>query len=109
MGKAERVKGHAFERKLRQEFRELGYKDCETSRYANKKLDDAKVDLTDTGEWSVQAKAMGKQPSFRPILDSMPKDDNINLVFHKMPYKEDIVVMSKSDFYKIVQKINQPK
>lgn len=102
MGKAERVKGHRYEQQIAKEMRELGYKDCETSRYVSKKLDDAKVDLAGL-PFNVQCKAYKKQPSFRPILNEMPNEERINTIFHKMPYKEDIVVMTKKDFYKLLQ------
>ena len=85
MGKAQRVKGHSYEREIVKEMRGLGY-DCDTSRYANRKLDDAKVDIAGL-PFNIQCKAYKKQPSFRPILDEMPQEEKINTVFHKMPYK----------------------
>lgn len=108
-GKTSRTKGHNFERSLRQEFRELGFENCETSRYANRKLDDACVDLTDTGCFSVQAKAYKNQPNFRKELDKMPQDSNYNLIFHKKPYEKDIVVMYKEDFYEIAKMLKAEK
>ena len=44
-GKTSRRKGHDYERAIRKEFRQLGWKYCETSRYASKAIDDAKIDL----------------------------------------------------------------
>lgn len=99
-----RNKGNAYERKLAKEFRELGFVNCKTSRYESKMLDDLKVDLTNTGFFNVQAKAVERlSPTHHDILESMPKDSNYNVIFHKRNRKGDIVVMSKDDFYELVQ------
>lgn len=102
-GKTSRTKGHDFERKIAQEMRDLQFENCETSRYANRKLDDACVDLTCTSPFSIQCKAYKNQPNFRTELDKMPDDENYNLIFHKQPYKKDIVVLYKEDFYEIIK------
>jgi len=97
-------KGSAYERKLAIEFREFGFNDCKTSRFESKMLDDAGVDLTNTGVFSVQAKAVERlAPSYHDILSSMPNDNNYNLIFHKRNRKGEVVVMSKEDFYDIMQ------
>lgn len=44
-GKANRRKGHEYERKWAKIFRDLGYNYCKTSRQASRLLDDSKVDL----------------------------------------------------------------
>lgn len=108
-GKTSRTKGHNFERQVAKEMRGLGFNDCETSRYANRKLDDACVDLTETGCFSIQCKAYKNQPNFRTELDKMPEDSNYNLVFHKAPRKRDLVVMYKEDFYEIIQMLKSEK
>jgi len=110
MSKANRDKGHRYERLLAEEFRELGFDKCKTSRYASRMLDDAKVDLYGTEPYNVQAKAYdSNQPNFRNILDEMPKDDNYNVVFHKVKRKEDIVVMKKSDFYALIKHLHKAR
>lgn len=99
-----RNKGNSYERKLAEEFRSMGFSKCKTSRYESKMLDDMKVDLTNTGFFNVQAKAVERlSPGYHDILKSMPKDTNYNLVFHKRNRKGDVVVMSKEDFYEIVE------
>lgn len=40
-----RRKGHNFERKWATFFKKIGYKNCQTSRYASRLLDNCKVDL----------------------------------------------------------------
>ena len=98
-----RNKGNSYERKLAKEWREFGFK-TKTSRYESKMLDDMKVDLTNTGFFNVQAKAVERlSPSYHEILDSMPKDNNYNVIFHKRNRKGEVVVMTKEDFYELVQ------
>lgn len=104
LGKANKGKGSRYERQLAQEFRDLGYKDCKTSRYASRALDDAKVDLYGL-PMNIQAKYYdSNQPNFRKVLDEMPDDKLTNLVFHKVSRKKDIVVMWKEDYYKLIKK-----
>ena len=85
MGKINaKAKGSAYERKLAKEFRDFGFEDCKTSRFESKMLDDLGVDLTHTGFFNVQAKAVEKLGSYHDILASMPQDDNnYNTIFHK--------------------------
>ena len=98
-----RSKGTSYERKLAKEWREFGF-NTKTSRYESKMLDDMKVDLTNTGIFNIQAKAVERlSPSYHDILDSMPKDNNYNCIFHKRNRKGEVVVMTKEDFYDIVQ------
>ena len=44
-GQRSRRKGHDYERKIRLEFRQYGWKYCQTSRYASKLIDDNKIDM----------------------------------------------------------------
>jgi len=105
-GKTARRKGHDYERKIRKEFIELGYIDCNTSRYESLKLDAQKVDLTNTGIFYVQCKAVERGINYHKLLESMPKSKKINSVFHKKDRKE-IVSIYKEDFYKIIKLINE--
>ena len=99
-----RNKGNSYERKLAKEFRDMGFDKCKTSRYESKMLDDMKVDLTHTGFFNVQAKAVEKlSPTYHDILASMPKDTNYNTIFHKRNRKGEVVVMTKEDFYEILE------
>lgn len=97
-------KGSAYERKLAIEFRGLGFEDCKTSRFESKMLDDLGVDLTNTGCFNVQAKAVERMTkSYHDILSSMPRDNNYNTIFHKRNRKGEVVVMTKEDFYEILE------
>lgn len=107
-------KGSDYERKIRLEMIELGWTECETARYASKKVDDSKVDLCNTVPLNIQCKAMEKTPNLFNVLDEMPKDSNHNVIFHKKNRRGEIVVMRKEDFYEllkqmIAEKIINPK
>lgn len=95
--------GHAYERQIRKELIELGYDKCQTSRFASKMKDDQLVDLCFCDPWNIQAKRWVHAPSYHDILKAMPTDNNYNLIFHKRPNKGEVVVMSKEDFYEILQ------
>lgn len=104
MGVHSKNKGSAYERKVAKEFREIGFEDCKTSRFESKMLDDLGVDLTNTGIFNVQLKAVERMTkSYHDILSSMPQDDNnYNVIFHKRNRKGEVVVMTKEDFYEIL-------
>lgn len=102
-GKSARQKGHAYERKIRSEFVDLGFENCETSRYESKKLDDAKVDLCNTGPFNVQCKSVETLGSAHKTLSEMPNDEKVNLVFHKRNNKGEVVSMKKEDFYNLMK------
>ncbi len=97
-----RTKGHSYERALVKLFKELGFSACTTSRLSSKALDDAKVDLFGL-PINVQAKAVEKMGCLHSVLESMPKDDKVNVVFHKKNNKGSIVAMSDKDFLKIMK------
>lgn len=97
-----RNKGNAYERSLAKLFRELGF-ECTTSRYSSKELDDKKVDLCGL-PINVQAKAVEKLGCMHTVLDSMPKDEKINVVFHKKNRKGTIVAMTQEDFLQLLEK-----
>lgn len=103
-GKTARRKGHNYERKIRNEFIELGYTDCNTSRYESLKLDAQKVDLTNTGNFHVQCKAVERGINYHKLLGEMPRDEKINTVFHKKQ-RQEIVTMTKQDFYKLLKQL----
>ena len=104
MANKSRDKGHNYERKIRKEFQELGFENCQTSRYASREKDDQKVDLVNTRPFNIQCKAVETGINYHDLLNEMPKDSNINCVFHKRSRKE-TVTMSKKDFYKLIDKL----
>lgn len=97
-------KGNAYEVKLMNDFKELGFTDCATSRNVSKVRDNQKVDLVNTGKWNVQAKCTKNKPDYISILKEMPKEQGqINVIINKLTNKGELVVMSKKDFYKIIE------
>jgi len=123
-GSTNRRKGHNAERNTAQEFRDIGYTFCKTSRQASRLLDDAKVDLAFI-PFNVQIKA-GKQKGFNAIkeLKSMeeaikklfPPEDaihtNPNIVLLrkevgkgvKRTIYDDVITMAFEDFKQLIKK-----
>lgn len=101
-GKKSRDKGHKYEREIAKELRELGFEYVETSRYASRKLDNAKVDIYGMPMFNVQCKAVESLSAPHGLLKQMPDDENYNVVFNKKNNKGTIVVMMKEDFYEIL-------
>lgn len=99
-----RAKGHAFERKLMNLFRELGWEGCKTSRNESKSMDDKGVDLCGTEPFYIQAKAVEKLGSYHTVLDKMPKEaGKINLLWHKKNNQGSIVSMGEDDFLELLK------
>lgn len=101
-GKRSRRKGHKFELDRAKWWRELGWEDCVTSRYASRELDDQKVDLVHTDPFNEQCKRTERIGSIAKILAEMPDDSNYNLVVHKRNGEEPTVTMTLKDFAEIV-------
>jgi D-arabinose 1-dehydrogenase-like Zn-dependent alcohol dehydrogenase len=101
-----RKKGHSYELLIRDFFKELGYTDCVSSRSESKNLDDKGVDLVFTGSFWVQCKAVENLGSVHAILDRMPKDDKMNLVFHKKNRQGTIVCMELETFRTLAKKFS---
>jgi hypothetical protein len=91
-------KGNKYEQAVARWWKKRGFKECMTARYASKLTDDQKVDLVNTGVFSVQVKA--KESGIYPHteLTLMPKDSNYNLLFHKRNRKGTVVSMTLEDF-----------
>ena len=98
-----RAVGHTYERILRQEFIELGWDKCQTSRYASREHDDANVDFVNTEPFNFQAKRWTHAPSYHDVLKSMPDDNNYNIIIHKRPNKGEVAVMSKETLFEIIE------
>lgn len=102
MSRAAREKGHAFERKICEWLRFLGYSAI-TSRSESKRLDDAGVDIVDDTSFYIQCKAVERlNQSYHDILKAMPTD-KIPVVLHKRNNKGVVVAMKLTDFEKILK------
>ena len=104
-----RAVGNAYERQIRLEFIELGYTDCQTSRYASKMKDDMLVDLVGTPPFNVQIKRWSHAPAYQEVLKAMPKDNSYNIIIHKKPNKGEVVVMEKETFYELIKMLKNEK
>ena len=93
-----RKKGHAYELQIRDFFRDLGFKDCVSSRSESKNMDDKGVDLCYTGPFYAQIKAVENLGSIHNVLAKMPKEEKLNLVFHKKNRQGTIVAMELESF-----------
>jgi len=93
-----RKKGATYELQIRDFFRELGFKDCVSSRSESKNMDDKGVDLCYTGPFYAQMKAVENLGSIHNVLEKMPKEDKMNVVFHKKNRQGTIVAMDLETF-----------
>jgi hypothetical protein len=117
-GKANRRKGHAFERFLAQKFRQMGYSFCKTTRAASRILDACQVDLAFI-PYNVQAKKVKATINYTEIFDSMKTNLELNfppnaeehtkplMIFHSKGKKdsERLVVMKEIDMFNLLQKL----
>jgi Holliday junction resolvase len=109
-GSANRRKGHAYERELVKRFKELGWDEAVTSRYASKMMDDMKVDLVNTEPFYVQAKCTKRAPNIRKILEEMPDTSNYNVITWKVPKDNDqYVMMNLDDFFELLEMLKSNK
>lgn len=83
MGKSQgaknKTKGSNAERLYAQKFRELGYKLCQTARYASKLHDDAKIDLVHI-PYNIQIKA-GIQKGMNPAKELVLMEASVKSMF----------------------------
>jgi len=113
-GKANRNKGHNYERKWAKIFRdELGFKFCKTSRLASKLLDNSNVDLAFI-PFNVQCKnvksGLNYSDEIKKVQEELkqnfpPTDQQHNhpiIIAHKKE-KDELIVMTASDFIKILK------
>lgn len=115
-----RKKWNNYEVLIAKELRELGFKDCITSRCWSKATDDLGIDLLHTSPWLVQCKNYKSFPASK-IIDSLQYIENskkssklvdsqdIAIVCTKITHKGEIISMSKKDFYRIVKILKQNK
>jgi hypothetical protein len=99
-----RDKGLNYERKIINELKELfGRDDIGSSRNLNRYMDSCKVDIINVPMLNIQAKATESTPSYHSLLKEMPDDNNYNVIFHKRNNRGEVVVLSKEDFYQIIE------
>lgn len=112
-----RNRGNAYERRIAQELRDLGYEGVVTSRNESKSMDDKKVDLIDpTGKlpFYPQLKATIKTPDYFAIKKACPlKDKPFVLFWSRIQPTEstfrsigEVVFIDKEFFYKLIKEYN---
>ncbi len=98
-----RTKGHAYEREVVRCFKSLGFSNAVSSRSESKNRDDLKVDLCYTSPFNIQCKATETAPNMHKLLDSMPQEGRLNVVYHKRNRQGSTVTMSQDDFEEMVK------
>ena len=98
-----RNKGNAYERKIVNELKELGYKNAVTSRSESKRADDAGVDILGVDGYAIQCKAVERGLSLHNTIDHIDTKYGIPVVFWKKNRKEELVIMKKKDFYGLIK------
>jgi len=100
-------KGNTYERKIMNELKTiLNNPSIKTSRNESKTLDNKKVDLANVKQYNIQLKNTKNYMSLnkiQEILEVMPKDKP-NILFNKANYKTELVILTKEDFYRIINK-----
>jgi len=97
-------KGNQFERHCAAILRANLWPECYTSRFMGSAWDDyLGIDLTGTGNFQVQCKAMERTPPYHSILKNMPQNGKANIVIHKRNNQGCIVTMTLEDFIAIIK------
>lgn len=110
-----RSRGNAYERRIAQELRELGFPGVVTSRSESKRMDNAKVDLIDTEnklKCLLQLKLTQATPNYFKIREECPiKDAPFCIIWNKTKPTEstfrsegEVAILDKDFFYKLIQK-----
>lgn len=106
-GKRNRNRGHSYERSISKEFRDMGWENACTTRYASRMKDDQKIDIFDVDPFNVQCKATNKCINYKKVISEMPQDFNYNVVFNKLTGKGDFVMLEKKDFYELIMMLKE--
>ena len=117
IGKRSRNRGHAYERKIVNEFKNItGDEDLCTSRSESKKLDDMKIDIADpnnTLSFYCQIKSTQQTPQIKKINLEVGKKDKPLVIFWNAQESRDAkqisvgeyCILPKEFFYKLISKI----
>jgi len=106
--------GHSYERLIVQDHKKLGYERAASTRATSRIMDDAKIDINGI-PFNIQCKSVRKGlnvfTTLNEMVEAIPKlvperEQFINLVFHKKE-REEVVVISKSDWYLVVEKLKE--
>ena len=104
-----RNKGHAYELDIIKWCKERGWDEAVSARSESKRTDDSGVDICYTKPLNIQCKANEKLGPPHPILASMPKGTNYNVVFNKKNRQGTVVSMTLDDFTELIDMLKQNK
>src|SRR3990167_5652302 len=112
-GRTSRTKGHAFERKISQEMRDLGFRDCVTvreSRLGNWSRTDDGRDIVGTPGFAIQVKNRRDYCSVSTIEEIVvyPKENEKRIVIAKANHKEVMAIIPWEDL-KLLIKVYRDK
>jgi hypothetical protein len=82
-------------------FKEMGWSKAMTSRAGDRSKDNEKVDILNV-DFNIQCKSTNKCINYVDVIEEMPDDGKINLVFNRVKNKGEYVMMSVEDFKKII-------
>lgn len=117
IGKRSRNRGHAYERKIVNELKNItGDEDLCTSRSESKKLDNMKIDIADpnnTLSFYCQIKSTQQTPQIKKINLEVGKKDKPLVIFWNAQESRDAkqisvgeyCILPKEFFYKLISKI----
>lgn len=105
-GKSARTKGHSFERKIAQEFRELGWpRTCRQLEY--QKNHALGCDLENTEPFNVQCKAHKDYAPISSILEVKDAKGRYPLLLTKGDHKRPVAVMYWDNFKEILKMLKE--
>lgn len=129
-GRSARQKGNSYERLIAQEWRDIGFSDCLTTRESSRRLDALGIDLVGTGDYAVQIKRFknyvpvntieeicgefGEECGFSkgekvkiPLVHTSPELGNkIPIVITKADREEAMAIMRWSDLRSLIKRQN---
>jgi len=115
MSSRNRTAGHNFERDVVQDLKILGFPDAVTARAESRNTDNKGIDICNTPGYQFQCKNMKLIPNYHKIISEMPDGNTVvNVLIHRKTKKAktrfitegDYVVLTKKDFYNILEKLN---
>lgn len=114
MSKNNRRKGHNWEREVAKDLRDRGiFPKAATSRYVSRQLDDAKIDIANTGPYGIQCKCSHTTPDYRQLIPEMAENCAVPVVAFKDQKKSKTgkwltqgryVIMKYDDFLELIAK-----
>lgn len=113
--KNSKKRGNAYEVKIAQELRDLGFTGVKTTRQVSKLMDDQKIDLVDTEnklKCLLQLKLTQATPNYFKIRKECPiKEQPFCIIWNKTKPTDstfrsegEVVILDKDFFYKLIQK-----